>query len=579
MAQNRRLDGTPHVSGTAAGRVLFADTGVSFMGGVSPVDGRVIDIHHPLHGESVAGQMLVLPSGRGSCAGSLGIFELLLNGHAPRALIFRGGDTILTLGVLIARELFDRGIPVVGLTDADFELLSDALYVIIDGGSVTLTSVPPSEVEPTVTLGDLDLSGFTLTARDRMMLRGAFGAAAATAMRIIIRTAQLEGATDLVDVEMAHIDGCFYHGPGVLAFVNALRDLGATVRVPSTMNSLCVDRRLWREQGVPQRLGAPSDEVAEAYIAMGVTPTYTCAPYLLDPAPAFGQQIAWGESNAVVFANSVLGARTLKYPDYLDILVAITGRAPNADCHTIDGRHATVRVDVPTPREPDDAYFALLGHHLGMISPNDIPVVCGLETVSVSRDDLKAFGAAFATTSAVAMFHIAGITPEAPTVDAATGPHGASRRLTVTNAALEAAWHQMTTATDSHVDLVAVGNPHFSLTECGRLADRLAGRKKSDKVSLMVTCGREVKSQADAAGYVDVITNFGGTIINDTCWCLICEPVIPTTARSIATNSGKYAHYGPAAVSQAFHFASLDRCVEAACTGQIDTTRPTWLQP
>ena len=137
------------------------------------------------------------------------------------------------------------------------------------------------------------------------------------------------------------------------------------------MNALCVDRRQWRGLGVSEALGVPSDEVADAYVQMGVRPTYTCAPYLLDGAPVFGQQIAWAESNAVVFANSVLGARTMKYPDYLDILVAITGRAPNADCHVASRRFATVRIDVPRPQHTDNSFYPTLGYHIGKIATNE----------------------------------------------------------------------------------------------------------------------------------------------------------------------------------------------------------------
>ena len=549
------------------------------MGGVDPATGVVTDTHHPLRGQSVAGAVLALPSGRGSCSGSLVIFELLLNGHAPSALVFQRRETILTLGVVIAQELFERGIPIVCLAPDDFAALESASFASVNGETVTLSDTPVDSQTASADLGPLDLDGFTLSERDQAILAGDEGEAARIALRIIVRAAQLENATNLIDVEMAHIDGCFYQGPASLRFAGRLCELGARVHVPATTNAVCVDRRRWRSQGVDDVLGESSEQLADAFVEMGVRPTYTCAPYLLDVVPTFGQQIAWGESNAVVFANSVLGARTLKYPDYLDILVAITGRAPNADCHVLELRRATVHVEVPTPKEPDDAYFALLGYHIGKVSPNNIPVICGLETLSVTQDDLKAFGAAFATTSAVAMFHMLGITPEAATLADALGPVPAERHVAVTHADLEATWHEMTAAPDASVDFVAFGNPHFSLTECETLANQCAGRTKSDSVELMVTCGRDVYEQATEAGHVATINAFGGQFINDACWCFIGEPVIGSGVRSIATNSGKYAHYGPAALPQHFHFASLTRCVTAACTGRIDTASPHGSRP
>ena len=573
------LQGECLIPGTAAGPVLFANVGLSFMGGVDPVTGTVIDVHHPLRGESVAGTILAIPSGRGSCSGSLVMFQLLLNGHAPKALVFQHKETILTLGVVIASELFAKGIPVVSLAPESFAALADAKFATISGGAVTPSDTAPSAVETEARLPELDLRDFHLSEVDRRLLAGESGAAKEIAMRIIIRAAQLEGADRLIDVDLAHIDGCFYHGPASMQFVRKLCALGGRVAVPTTMNAVCVDRRRWKALGVAEGLGAPSDAVADAYVEMGVQPTYTCAPYLLDKAPVFGQQIAWAESNAVVFANSVLGARTMKYPDYLDILVAITGRAPNADCHVLSHRRATLVIEVPRPRRPDDSFYPLLGYHIGKIATNEIPIVCGLEGSPVTHDDLKAFGAAFATTSAAAMFHILGVTPEAMTLEAAVGTNGEPRRVTVSIDDLKVTWRELNTATTPDVDLVSLGNPHFSLAECEQLAGLCSGRKKSEDVAMIVTCGRDVYEKAKAAGYVQRIAEFGASFMNDTCWCFIGAPIVADKMRNILTNSGKYAHYGPAAVDRGFHFGSLARCVEAACAGFVETALPPWLAP
>ncbi|MBB4188507.1 hypothetical protein GGE07_005186 [Sinorhizobium terangae] len=570
------MNGECLVAGIGAGELLFSHVGLSFMGGVHPMTGVVIDTHHPLHGQSVCGKILAIPSGRGSCAGSLAIFELIMNGHAPSALVLQHKETILTLGVLIAKELFRKSIPVVRLSAEDFASLAEARHAVVHDGQVDLHAAAPAMADD----GDsvtLDLEGFELTETDQRFLDGEFGEAARVAMRIIIRTAQIEGAHSLIDVDMAHIDGCFYHGSGVLQFARRLFELGGRVRIRSTMNSLCVDRRLWQGLGVDPGLGRPSDELADIYRAMGVEPTYTCAPYLLDRAPAFGQRIAWAESNAVVFANAVLGARTMKYPDYLDILVAITGRAPNADCYLPEKRLATLRIIVPRPDVLDDSFWPALGYHVGKIATNDIPVLTGLEGLPISLDDLKAFGAAFATTSAVAMFHIVGATPEARTVEEATGGSPGVGRHTITIEALIETWRELNNAGSADVDLVSLGNPHFSLTECERLAALCTGRMKSDKVDMIVTCGRDVFEKAKKEGFIDVISRFGGRFLNDTCWCLISEPVIAPRVRYIMTNSGKYAHYGPAAVGREFHFGSLQRCVDAACSGFAETALPGWL--
>ncbi len=395
---------------------------------------------------------------------------------------------------------------------------------------------------------------------------------------MVIRAAQLEGAHDLIDIDRGHIDGCFYQGPASLRFAERLVELGGQVAVPTSMNALCIDRRRWRDQGVPAELGEPSEAVADAYLRLGVTPTYTCAPYLLDGPPVCGQQIAWAESNAVVFANAVIGARTMKYPDYLDILIALVGRAPNAGAHTDAGRRATVQIAVDVPLERlDDAFYPTLGYHVGTIASNDIPVLTGLELAAPTADDLRAFGAAFATTSAAAMFHIVGVTPEAPTLDAVTDPAEPVRRVRVGAAELARAWEELNSATVPRTELVALGNPHFSLTEFARLAELCDGRTKSPEVEVVVTTSRSIHARAERAGLVARLEQFGARLVNDTCWCFIGEPVVPPSSRTITTSSAKYAHYGTAAVGRGFHLRSLAGCVEAACTGNAGSALPAWL--
>lgn len=566
------------VAGSATGPVLHSDVPLSFWGGVDPFTGVVIDTHHPLHGETLTGTVLAIPSGRGSCGGSGAIFEMLLGGTAPAALVFSHPEPILTLGVAIAGELFDRQIPVLRVGERDFARLAGLEAASVVDGTILAGASGPDGPMPSSYDGERP-SAVALSDLDRRFLDGDFGEAGRVAMRIVIRAAELEGVDELVDVERAHVDGVFYQGPASLAYATTLRDLGATVRVPTTMNAISVDRRRWRDQGVEASLGEPSEGLAEAYVQMGARATYTCAPYLLADRPRFGQQIAFAESNAVAFANSALGARTMKYPDYLDILIALTGRAPKAGPHLDAGRRATVRVDLaldPASRSGiDDAFFATLGYHVGALAPHDIPVVCGLEHHPVSGDDLKGFSAAFAATSAAPMFHVLGVTPEAATIEEATGGLAPVQGFAVDAAGLRTTWRELSSATEPEVDLVSLGNPHFSLKELAELAALIAGRRLV--IPLIVTCSREIHERAEALGYVARIEAAGGKVINDTCWCFIGEPIVPPDARTIATNSGKFAHYGAAGLGRRMHLRGLADCVEAACTGRVPTTPPPWL--
>ncbi len=570
--------GHPVIAGAAAGPVLHADVGLSFWGGVDPVSGLVIDTHHPLHGRSVAGTVLALPSGRGSCSGSGVLFELLLNGRAPAALVFSHHEAILTLAVSLAAELFGIAIPVVQLDPADFAALGTQAYARVEGGTVEVAA-PGAPARPLpLAPAPADPVAFELSADDRAVLAGVRGEAARLALRVVVTAARLEGATRLLDVERAHLDGVFYQGPASVRFVERLVELDGRVAVPTTMNALGVDRRRWRDQGVSPTVGEPSDRIADAYVALGVEPTYTCAPYQLAGPPVRGQQIAWAESNAVVYANSVIGARTLKYPDYLDVLVALVGRGPDAGPHTDAGRRATVEIGLDLALEHlDDAFFATLGYAVGALAPNDIPVVTGLAGCGATLDDLRAFGAAFATTSAAPMFHLVGLTPEATDRDAVIDPGDPPPVLTLGRAELSAAWSELDSADTTTTELIALGNPHFSLDEYARLAALCAGRTKAPTVDVVVTASRAVHAQAERAGHVAPLAAFGVRFVQDTCWCLFGEPVIAPRTRTIATTSAKYAHYGPAGVGRGFHLRGLAACVDTACTGVTTPIRPNWL--
>lgn len=580
MPRPTSLTGRSLVAGAAEGPLLFADVGLSFWGGVDPFSGEIIDRHHPLSGEYLAGRVLAIPSGRGSCTGSSVLMELISNGHAPAALVLAEPDEILTLGVLVAQTIFERSLPVLCIGREAFAALRGKAFARVDGASVTVFEHLPGDAWQALDspLQTQDPSApIELTEHDRALLDGQHGKAAQVAMQIVLRMAELQGARRLVDVTQAHIDGCIYTGPASLRFAEQLVQWGAKVRVPTTLNSISVDQRRWRELGIDPALGEPASALGDAYMAMGAQLSFTCAPYLLDSAPKAGEQIVWAESNAVVYANSVLGARTLKYPDYLDICIALTGRAPLIGCHLDAQRKARLQVEVPALGELDDAFYPLLGYHIGALAGSRIPLVRGLENRKPSLDDLKAFGAAFATTSAAPLFHIAGITPEA--IDPAQVLEGdvALPVETIRLKDLLVSWRELNSARDSRVDVVSLGNPHFSLSEFAHLARLCLGRHKHPDVVLAITCGRAVLEQAREAGHIAVIEAFGATLVTDTCWCMLGEPVIPPGAKTLMTNSGKYAHYAPGLVGRKVHFASLAECVDTACSATASGRLPAWL--
>lgn len=582
MPRSTFLTGRSLVPGAAQGALLFADVGLSFWGGVDSATGEVIDRHHPLSGEYLDGCVLAIPSGRGSCTGSSVLMELISNGHAPAALVLAEPDEILTLGVLVAQTIFERSLPVLCIGQEAFAALRGRAFARVENTTVSVFDQPPGDAWQAIDSPlqqDATHTSIELTEHDQALLDGELGKAAQVAMQIVLRMAELQGARRLVDVTQAHIDGCIYTGPASLRFARQLVQWGAKVRVPTTLNSISVDQRRWRELGVDPALGEPASALGDAYMAMGAQLSYTCAPYLLDSAPKAGEQIVWAESNAVVYANSVLGARTLKYPDYLDICIALTGRAPLIGCHLDAQRKARLQIELPALDDLDDAFYPLLGYHIGALAGSRVPLVLGLEKRKPGLDDLKAFGAAFATTSAAPLFHIAGVTPEA--IDPAQ-VLDAGTRIPVEKIRLQdlmLSWRELNSARDPRVDVVSLGNPHFSLGEFAHLARLCRGRHKHPDVVLAITCGRAVLEQAREAGHIAVIEAFGATLVTDTCWCMLGEPVIPPAATTLMTNSGKYAHYAPGLVGRKVHFASLAECVDAACSATASGRLPAWLQP
>jgi predicted aconitase len=175
------------------------------------------------------------------------------------------------------------------------------------------------------------------------------------------------------------------------------------------------------------------------------------------------------------------------------------------------------------------------------------------------------------------MFHIVGATPEAPDAAAALGGRAPAQSLTVRLQELQNAWRELSSSSEPQVDLVALGNPHFSATECHALAQLLRGRQPHPGTQTVLTLGRAVKEQARANGDIALLEAFGVNLITDTCWCMLDEPVVPVAARVIMTNSGKYAHYAPGLTGRQVHFGSLAACAQTACTGQAPSTLPTWL--
>ena len=408
------------------------------------------------------------------------------------------------------------------------------------------------------------------------MLEGRRGPAAQLAMSIVARMADVYGATELMDITHAHVDSTIYLGEATLEFAERLAAMGARVAVPTSLNVSGVDECGWKEWAVSPEWAAKAARQMLAYERMGAVPTWTCAPYQTHARPAFGQQIAWGESNAIAFANSVIGARTERYPDLLDICCAITGRVPAVGLHLTENRAGQLLIrlaGVPRALQDDDQFFAVLGHLVGLRAGDRIPVVDGI-VASPDEDHLKAFGAAAASSGRVALFHIVGVTPEAPTLDAAFQGRTPLETIDVTMEELREARRQLTTADGRELDMVILGSPHFSLGEFRTLAPLVAGRRAHPRVKFLVTSSRLMKDDADKAGVLAPVLAFGAQVTLDT--CILASPMLPPEIRTLMTNSAKYAYYAPSLLNTRVTFGSLADCVRSAIEGRVVRDESMW---
>jgi predicted aconitase len=412
-----------------------------------------------------------------------------------------------------------------------------------------------------------------LTDRDRAFLDGREGDAAALAMRIVVEMARVAGASRLIDVTGAHVDGCLYHGLAGLEFAERLVAGGATVRVPTTLNVGALDLLHPERTRLDAATAANARRQMDAYVAMGCRPTWTCAPYHLPERPAFGEHVAWAESNAIVFCNSVLGARTDRYGDFIDIAAAITGRVPDAGLHRDEHRRArlVLRLDgVPERLLASDALYPALGHVLGREAGSAVAAIVGLPAPR-SEDGLKALGAAAASVGAVAMFHAVGLTPEAPTLEAATGGEPVPE-VRVTLERLRAARDELGPSHGGALGAVCVGTPHASLDELTRLRDLLGGRRP--RVPLWVSTGRGVLAEAERIGVAADLEASEVRIVADTCTYLV--PLIGEVDGPVMTSSGKWAWYAPANVGVEAVLGSLEECVRSAVEGRLVRDEALW---
>jgi predicted aconitase len=406
-----------------------------------------------------------------------------------------------------------------------------------------------------------------LNAFEQDMAAGGQGAAAAFAMDILLRFSEAIGASSLLEITQAHVDGCLYHGEVSLDFVERLAAEKGRVRVPTTLNVGSMDLLHPELIGGAAALRSAGRRLMEAHLALGCEQSFTCAPYQTRFRPRFGEQIAWGESNAIVFANSVIGARTNRYGDFIDLCCAMTGRAPAFGLHLDENRKGEILFRLSDAAEATDTLYVAVGAIIGARSQGRIPVIEGLPPPR-SEDQLKALGAAAASTGSVALFHAIGITPEAATYRDAFGGGEPQQIIALSSADLRDALAKLSTAPEG-APLVAVslGTPHFSLAEFQTLAPLLLGFRAAPGVEVYVNTGRETYAAIAGSGLLAGLEAAGVIVVTDT--CTYVTSILRRLDGIVMTNSGKWAHYAPGNLGVEVAFGSLEDCIVSAAAGRV----------
>lgn len=406
------------------------------------------------------------------------------------------------------------------------------------------------------------LSGDTGTDGDRM------------AMEIVTGAARMLGAERLVEIESSHIDGCLYHGDSGALFCEKLVEGNAKVSVPTTTNVGALNLMDPKQCRLPEPQRKMALRLMVAHARMGCAPSWTCAPYQAGARPALGTQIAWGESNAVAFANTVLGARTNRYGDFLDIACAITARAPYYGLHKSEHRTAQLLIDVSDLAEAlvrQDAFFPVLGSMVGRLAGESVCVIQGMPK-GATDDQLKALCAGAASTGAVGLVHIAGITPEAPDADTALGHIAPEEIIHITHDMVIDARNQLGTTDRGPVDSVALGSPHFSIDECKTLIALANGQPFT--VPVYICLGRHTMEALESENLLESMKALGVVFVVDT--CVVVTPILPDKPGVMMTNSAKFAHYAIGNTGHQPVFGTLADCVASAQKGSVQWDRSVW---
>ncbi len=407
-----------------------------------------------------------------------------------------------------------------------------------------------------------------LTPLEQEILKGDHGPAKQLAMELMVTLGEGCGAQCLIPIRSVHLVLHAYKSAFDAGVETAekIADMGARFVVPTTIDPYGMDAEDWRGAKTPEHYANMQIRLENAVNKMGVIPVWTCTPYYGFNLPRFGEHLAWSESSAVAFANTVLGARTNRQSAIIDICCGILGLAPKMGLHLDENRRGQVLVKLNLIRELKDWEYPALGFRLGKVLGSRIGVVDGMQG-SPTTENLKSLCAAAAASGPVALLHIVGVTPEARSLEEAFGGNTPVETITIGEETLLEIRGEMNTHKGKDIDFVALGCPHYSINEIVRVRDLLKGRKIHPKVTLWIYANSYAISMAEKMGIRKELEEAGITIRAET--CMIISPIHEWGFQTIMTDSGKCVHYGPMECGTDMVFAGTEECIEAAVLGHV----------
>ncbi len=389
-----------------------------------------------------------------------------------------------------------------------------------------------------------------LTRKEEKILDGEKGEVAERLFRLLVRLGDIYGADKMIPVGSVQVAGVSYKSisePGT-AFLEDMANKGAKVQVLTYLNPAGMDLENWKSLGFPKDFAKNQLRIMDAFKKMGIVVTSTCTPYLAGNLPRFREHIAWSESSAVSFSNSVIGARTNREGGPSALAAAICGVTPNYGLHLWGNRQPGYEIKVNADLN-FNSDFGALGHIVGKIVKNKIPYFSGIKNADI--DQLKSLGAAMAASGAVAIYHVENLTPEADSVE-----KNNLEKVTINQSDIDNAYKELSTGKEP--DIVILGCPHASLKEISKLSDKVEGKKLRKPV--WICTSRMVKEAAERMGYNEIIAKAGGSVVADT--CMVVSPIENMGYKTTGVNSGKAANYLPGFCKQKVCFANIDDLVE-----------------